>query len=243
MAPLAPSLLEARHAAVRQRVAAAAERAGRSPADIEIVAVTKGQPDGVLRAVAAAGLTCVGENRVAEAEAKLGRVGRLGLCWHMIGHVQRNKAARVVQLFDELESLDSLRLAETLQRELESAGRTPFPVLVQVNTSGEAAKGGFEASDPEGVRETVEHVRRLCRLPSLRVRGLMTMAPLTSEESVLRSTFRRARQLFERCGQEVDEFEGAVLSMGMSNDFEIAIEEGSTRLRLGTILVGERPDP
>ncbi len=226
---------------LRERIAAAADRAGRPADGVEIVAVTKGHPAEALSAVAAAGLRCVGENRVGEAEAKQERLGRLGLCWHMIGHLQRNKVERAVAMFDELESLDSERLAEKLQRELVAAGRDGFPVLVQVNTSGEASKGGFEASDPSEAARMIEAVQRVCELPALHVRGLMTMAPLTGDASVVRATFRRARELFERCGRDVDGFEPTVLSMGMSNDFEIAVEEGSTRLRLGTALVGERP--
>jgi hypothetical protein len=239
--PSAQRALAERLSGVRARITAAAERAGRPAAGVEIVAVTKGHPAALLRTVAAAGLPCVGENRVGEAEAKQAELGRLGLCWHMIGHLQRNKVERAVTLFDELESLDSERLGEKLQRELSAAGREAFPVLVQVNTSGEASKGGLEAGDAREADEAVEAVRRLCGLPALRVRGLMTMAPLTEDASRIRTTFRRARELFERCGREVDGFEPHVLSMGMSHDFEIAVEEGSTRLRLGTALVGERP--
>jgi len=233
--------LERRLEDVRERVALACERSGRSADGVEIEAVTKGHPDEALRAVARACLVHVGENRVGEAEGKVERMGRLGLCWHMVGHLQRNKAARAVRVFDEIESLDSMRLARRLQRELESAGREELSVLVQVNTSGEEAKGGFEASDPEEASEAVDAIARVCELSRLRVRGLMTMAPLTEDEEWLRRAFAAARSLFERCGRDVPGFEAAVLSMGMSNDFEIAVEEGSTRLRLGTCLVGERP--
>jgi PLP dependent protein len=235
------SPIAARLAEVRERIAAAARRAGRSAEAVEIVAVTKGHPAAALRAVAAAGLRHVGENRVGEAEAKQGELGRLGLCWHMIGHLQRNKVDRAVALFDELESLDSERLANKLQRELSATGRDPFPVLVQVNTSGEASKGGLEAGDPAEAADALAAIRRLCEVRALRVQGLMTMAPLTEDASAVRRTFRRTRELFERCGRDVDGFEPRVLSMGMSHDFEIAVEEGSTRLRLGTALVGERP--
>ena len=233
--------IEERLAVVRERVARAARRAGRDADAVQIVAVTKGHPDEAVRAVARAGLAHVGENRVGEAEGKLERMGRLGLCWHMIGHLQRNKAERAVRAFDELESMDSMRLARELERRLEEAGRASLPVLVQVNTSGEASKGGFDAGTEREADAAVDAVARVCELSRLRVRGLMTMAPLTDEEDVLRATFRRARSLFERCAEEVGNFEGTVLSMGMSHDYELAVEEGATRLRLGTCLVGERP--
>lgn len=233
--------IERRLEDVRERVARACERSGRSADGVQIVAVTKGHPDEALRAVARSGLVHVGENRVGEAEGKLERLGRLGLCWHMVGHLQRNKAARAVRIFDELESLDSMRLARKLQAELEAAGREELPVLVQVNTSGEEAKGGLEAGGPDQASEAVDAIARVCELSRLRVRGLMTMAPLTEDEAWVRRTFAAARSLFERCGREVPGFEPEALSMGMSNDFEIAVEEGSTRLRLGTCLVGERP--
>lgn len=230
----AESSLHTRLLRVRERVADAAERAGREEDEVEILPVTKGHPAGALRDVADSGIPMVGENRVGEAESKRAEIGSLGLRWHMVGHLQRNKADRAVRLFDVLESLDSIRLARRLDRALEKAGRDSLEVLVQVNASGEETKGGF------GPDETVDEVGKVCTFARLRVTGLMTMAPLTSDEATLRSTFRTARRLFERCGAAVPGFEAAVLSMGMSNDFEIAVEEGSTRLRLGTSLLGER---
>ena len=224
-----------RIAAVRTRIDAAARRAGRPPADIEVVAVTKGHPVSALRAVAAAGLPIIGENRVDEAEEKQGVVGRLGLRWHMIGHLQRNKARRAVALFDVVESVDSVRLARKLAAEVERAGGERLEVLLEVNVSGEETKGGFRGG------EVLEAAPHIVELDPLEVVGLMTMAPFTSDERALRQVFRTTRELFERCGRQVRGFEARVLSMGMSNDFEIAVEEGSTRLRLGTVLVGPRP--
>ncbi len=229
------SEIKGRLAEVRGRIEEAALRAGRSGADVEIVAVTKGHPASVLRDVAASGLPIIGENRVDEAELKFRELGRLGIRWHMIGHLQRNKAGRAVQLFDVIESVDSLRLARKLASESEREGREELEVLLEVNTSGEATKGGF--ADEEVLQAAPEIVA----LERLKVAGLMTMAPFTSDEGVLRGVFRRTRELFERCGREVSGFEARTLSMGMSNDFEIAVEEGSTRLRLGTVLVGPRP--
>ncbi|HWV55884.1 MAG TPA: YggS family pyridoxal phosphate-dependent enzyme [Longimicrobiales bacterium] len=217
---------------VREAIAGALERAGRSE-HVEIVAITKGHPaDAVLSAVRN-GLRCCGENRAAELEAKVGAVGRHGAEWHFVGHLQRNKVRRILPLVDLLHSVDSLRLAETLSAEAVRAGMT-LRVLVQVNTSGEAAKGGFSAA------EAVDAVARIAELPNLAVQGLMTMAPLDAEEAVLRSTFGRTRRLFDECAAVVPGFEARHLSMGMSNDFEVAVEEGSTMVRLGTILFGER---
>ncbi|MFQ5888438.1 MAG: YggS family pyridoxal phosphate-dependent enzyme [Gemmatimonadota bacterium] len=223
--------------AVRERIARAAERAGRDTGAVEVMAVTKGHPAITLRDVASAGLQLVGENRVREAEEKAEAVRRLGLRWHMVGHLQRNKARRAVRLFDAVESVDSLRLARVLDAECARLGKDRLEVLAQVNTSGEETKGGFSGPG------ALEEIAAACELPRLHFAGLMTMAPLTSDEAVLRSVFRRTRELCERCSAEVSGFEGRVLSMGMSNDFVIAVEEGSTRVRLGTVLLGERPLP
>jgi pyridoxal phosphate enzyme (YggS family) len=200
-----------------------------------LLPITKGHPPDVIEAVVAAGFRSVGENRVTEAEEKRRILAGLELEWCMVGHVQRNKASRVVQTFDRVESLDSLRLARRLAQEAEKLGARDLPVLVQVNASGEASKGGFDLGTG------TEPIRELCSLGGIRVEGLMTMAPFVNDESILREVFRRTREFHERCRDEVPDYTGVVLSMGMSNDFEIAVEEGSTEVRLGTILVGERP--
>lgn len=218
---------------VRERIGRALERAGRPQDAVGIIAVTKGHPPEAARAAVAAGLRMLGENRVQELEAKREATGDLDAEWHLIGHLQRNKVRKVLPLIHMLESLDSLRLAEVVAAEAERAG-IRLPVLIQVNVSGEATKGGFEPDD------IVETVGSICNLPTLHVRGLMTMAPWTDDERMLRQTFRRTRELSERCSREVNGFEGVHLSMGMSNDFEIAVEEGSTMVRLGTTLFGER---
>lgn len=229
------ALLE-RIAEVRNRIEAAAARAGRDPGNVAVLPITKGHPAATVGAVAEAGFDRVGENRVGEAERKRAELDDLAVAWHMVGHIQRNKAARAVALFDVVESVDSLRLARRLAAEVERAGRGPLPVLVQVNASGEQSKGGFDADDATGP------IAEICGLPGLRVAGLMTMAPYTDDGAALRGAFRGTRACLERCRQEVSGFEGTVLSMGMSNDFELAVEEGSTELRLGTVLVGERPE-
>ncbi len=220
---------------VRERIARASERAGRDEA-VEIVAVTKTHGDDVVEAALAAGLRRLGENRVQELAGKVERLGSkvraAGAEWHLIGHLQRNKAKQALPLFDMIHSIDSERLAADLSKEGEKDARV-VTGLVQVNTSGEEAKSGFEYD------EAVDAVGRSCELPSLRVVGLMTMAPFVAEERVLRDTFRRARELYDRCAS-LDGFEARHLSMGMSNDYEIAVEEGSTMVRLGTVLFGER---
>lgn len=216
---------------VLERIDAALRRGGRT-GPVGVVAVTKGHPVAAVRAAIAAGLRICGENRVQELEEKVGMMGRGAAEWHLIGHLQRNKVRRAIPLFDLIHSVDSLRLARELSTEAERAG-VEVDALVQFNTSGEASKGGFREAP-------VEAVAAVSALPGLRVRGLMTMAPLAADESVVRHTFAAARDIFERCGEEVPAFDPRHLSMGMSSDFEIAVEEGSTLVRLGTILFGER---
>ncbi len=221
---------------VREAIARAAARSGRSPSDVTVLPITKGHPVAVVRGVAAAGFGAVGENRVAEVEAKQAELGKAGLRWHMVGHLQRNKAGRAVRVFDVVESVDSVRLGQRLQLEAERAGGNPIPVLVQVNAGAEDQKSGVEPA------EVVDVLGELLDHRLLGVEGLMTMAPFTSDERVLRRTFQVARECLERCRAELSGFEGRTLSMGMSNDFEIAVEEGSTEVRLGTVLLGQRPE-
>ena len=217
---------------IRDRIDAAKERVGRSD-EVGIVAVTKTHPAAVVEAALEVGLGRIGENRVQELEAKVAAVGRDRAEWHLIGHLQRNKVRKALPLFDLIHSIDSLRLARELSKEAERAG-VEVSGLVQVNTSGEESKYGFDSE------EAVEAVAQIAELPRLRIRGLMTMAPFTDDEATLRRTFAATRELLRRCAEQVPAFEPEHLSMGMSNDFEIAVEEGSTLVRLGTILFGER---
>jgi pyridoxal phosphate enzyme (YggS family) len=221
---------------IRETVGRAAERSARSGSDVSVLPITKGHPSSVLEAVARLGFEAIGENRVGEAEVKLADLGKLGVQWHMVGHLQRNKAGRAIRTFDVIESVDSVRLARRLQSEAEKVGRVSVPILAQVNAGGEEQKSGLEPT------ALVDAIGEMLELERIRVGGLMTMAPFTAEERVLRRTFATARECLARCRAELPGFDGRTLSMGMSNDFEIAVEEGSTEVRLGTVLLGERPE-
>jgi len=219
---------------VRDRIERACERASRSdPDSVTLVAVTKGHPVEALRAARDAGLKVVGENRVQEARAKWETAGGLDLTWHLVGHLQRNKARQALQMFRLIQSVDSVRLAASLDQEAAKRAEKAR-VLIEINASGEEVKHGFP------VEEALAPVREICDLEWVEVVGLMTMAPFTYDESVLRRTFRRTKDLYERCRDNLVRFEGRYLSMGMTNDFEIAVEEGSNMVRLGTVLFGER---
>ncbi len=217
---------------VQERIAGAQSRSGRS-GGVSIVAVTKTHPADAVRAALAAGLHAIGENRVQELEEKVTAVGRSAAEWHLIGHLQRNKVRRALPLFDIVESVDSYRLAQELSAEAERA-RREVESLVEVNISGEESKSGFS---PE---ELLDAVAAVAQLPRLHVRGLMTIGPLTDDRVAIRAAFARMRGLFEACARDVPGFDARWLSMGMSGDFEVAVEEGSNMVRLGTVLFGER---
>jgi pyridoxal phosphate enzyme (YggS family) len=185
-----------------------------------------------VEAALAAGLTDLGENRVEELEEKVGAFGADSATWHMIGHLQSRKAPRAAAVADLIHSVDSLRLAEKLSRAATDDGRT-IRVLAQVNTSGEDSKSGFT---PE---QACDEIVRMAELPGLQVDGLMTMAPFVDDEVVLGAAFAGLRTLSERLRAASDRI-GPELSMGMTNDLEIAIREGSTMVRIGTALFGER---
>ncbi|MGQ0814664.1 MAG: YggS family pyridoxal phosphate-dependent enzyme [Gemmatimonadota bacterium] len=221
---------------VRQRLRAALDRVRRTD-EVRIVAVTKGHPVDAVRAALAAGLRDCGENRVAELAAKEETLGRHAAHWHLIGHLQRNKVKQAIELFDLIHSVDSLRLAKELSAEACRAG-LKVRGLIQVNASGEQTKGGINVSDD--LAPALAAVSEIVQLPNLEIQGFMTMAPLVADESVLRTTFARTRRLRDSATEAVTGFTGRELSMGMTNDFEIAVEEGSTIVRLGTILFGER---
>ena len=226
---VAAAVVAARVRAVRDRVAAAAARGGHGQA-VTLVAVTKTHGPEAVEAAFAAGVTDVGENRIQEAETKRAVLAQLPVRWHLIGHVQRNKARQAVT-FDLVHGLDSLRLAVALDDAARALDRT-VDVLVQVNVSGEDSKFGVPVADVAALAE------QLHQHTALRVRGVMTMAPFDADESVLRHVFAGARA----CGDTLRAagHDASMLSMGMSGDFEIAVEEGATHVRLGTILFGAR---
>ena len=233
-----PTGVAARLAAVRQRIAAACRRAGRPADDVTLVAVAKGQPIERLRAAIAAGVTILGENRVQEADAHRSALadsaGRLA--WHLIGPLQSNKAKTAAELFDVVHSVDRPKIARALDRELAARGRR-VDAFVEVNLAGEATKHGFA---PDGLAATL---RPLAGLEHLRIVGVMVIPPPAGAEGS-RHWFRRARALAEELAAE-PEWRGfpGLLSMGMSDDFEVAIEEGATHVRVGSALFGPRETP
>jgi len=228
--------LEAALPWVRGRIEKAAHRVGRDPSEVTLVVVTKGHGIEAAQAAVELGLRELGENRVERIEALADHFPPGVAHWHMIGRLQRRKAPQVRAHVTLLHSLDSLRLAERLDLDREESGVRVLSVLLQVNTSGEGSKAGFE---PERV---VEDAARILTMPSLSVQGLMTMAPFTADEGVVRHTFSRLRQVQDELRAQLPDYRGTQLSMGMSNDFEVAVEEGSTIVRLGTVLLGERPE-
>jgi len=231
-----PQAIAQRAAAVRQRIAEAADRAGRDADAVTLVAVSKTFPLDVVRAAAAAGLHDLGENRVSEfvekAEAVPGQADGGDLRWHFIGSLQRNKARDVAAHADLFHGLDSLRLADELQKRAAQAGRV-LPVLVQVNISDEDAKHGVPPD------KTYALLREVAARENLRAAGLMGMAAIAESEGdleqVVRPAFRRLRRLFEAAPPGL-----SVLSMGMSGDFDVAVEEGATHIRVGTAVFGPR---
>ncbi len=222
------ALVAERVLSVRERIEIAQARSGRSQS-VTVIAVTKTHGPEAVEAACAAGVSDVGENKVQEAVSKRALV-RASVRWHLIGHVQRNKAQHAAT-FDMIHGVDSVRLAQALDAAALAANRV-LDVLVQVNVSGESSKGGFAPSDVSGV------AAQLDALPHLRVCGVMTMAPFDAPEMVLREVFsgaRRVRDALLRHGHP-----SSVLSMGMSDDFEVAVEEGATHVRLGSVLFGHR---
>jgi pyridoxal phosphate enzyme (YggS family) len=224
-------------AIVRERLNRAARRAGRNPQEITLMAVSKTFPAERIREAYAAGLRVFGENRVQEFAAKSDALRELSDAeWHLIGHLQSNKANKAVDLFSALDSVDSLKLAEKLNAAAERLEKT-LSVLIEVNVGGEQAKSGIDPQSPE-LDAALESA---AQLHNLRVRGLMTIPPFTDDPEGARPFFRRLRELRDRIiVRRLPHVEMAVLSMGMSHDFEIAIEEGSTCVRVGTGIFGER---
>ena len=229
-----PAQLASNLAAVRDRISAAERRSGRPAGSVTLIGVVKTLTAETVAAAVALGLRDLGENKVQEAEGHQRQLdlGRSAARWHMIGHLQRNKAGKALELFDLVHGVDDAELARTLARRATAAGRV-LPVLIEVNVSGEASKFGVA---PEGVAELAEQVKSLAGLQLL---GLMTVGAPVEQLEEARPGFARLRVLRDglvpRLGQPLPE-----LSMGMSGDFEVAIEEGATMVRVGTALFGAR---
>ena len=222
---------------IRGRIADAARRSGRSPEEITLMAVSKTFPPERIRDAYQVGLRVFGENRVQEFSGKAVSLADLEDAeWHMIGHLQTNKAAKAVELFAAIDSVDSLRLAERLNGSAEQTGKK-LGVLIEINVGGEAAKSGLSPESPE--LEAL--LRAAAKFDHLEFRGLMTIPPFTDDPQKTRPYFRKLRELRDRIlARKLPNVGMKILSMGMSHDFEIAIEEGSTCVRIGTAIFGER---
>jgi len=220
---------------VREKIEGGARRCGREPKEITLVAVSKTQPVSVVREALGVGVTDVGENRVQEAESKIAALGNQPARWHLIGHLQGNKARRAVKLFSVIHTLDSVSLADRLERACVEEDRAELPVLIQVDLSGEVTKAGVPATELSELVKSVNQCSRLC------IQGLMTLPPFFEDAERVRPFFRRLRELRDELQTAGHFGDGrGELSMGMSYDFEVAIEEGATIVRVGTAIFGER---
>jgi PLP dependent protein len=222
---------------LQEQIAVTAKRAGRRPEDVALMAVTKTHPAETIREAYDAGLRLFGENRVQEFAGKaVALAGLAGTEWHMIGHLQTNKAAKTVELFSAVDSVDSVKLAEKLNAAAQTLG-TNLPVLIEINIGGEEVKSGVAPESPE-----LEAVLQAApRLESLSFRGLMTVPPFTDDPEGARPHFRKLRELRDAiAARKLPAISMDTLSMGMSHDFEVAIEEGSTCVRVGTAIFGKR---
>jgi pyridoxal phosphate enzyme (YggS family) len=233
--------IQSRYRQVLEQIGEAALRGGRKPETVRVVVVTKMQPAEILRAVVRAGITEIGENYAEEALEKMSALGENpGLHWHMIGHVQSRKARLVANHFSLLHSLDSLKLAGRLDEAAREAGKV-LPVLLECNVSGEASKFGLPAWDQAQWAELRELARAISQMPGISLRGLMTMPPYPDRAEDSRPFFRRLRALQDYLRQSLPALTWDELSMGTSLDFICAVEEGATLVRIGTAIVGPRP--
>ncbi len=240
MAELAGRIRE-RYQRVLDAIATAARESGRDAGSVRLVVVTKLQPVETIRAAIEAGARILGENYAEEADEKIKQLGpQSGVEWHMIGHVQSRKTHLVVQYFSLVHSLDSLHLAQRLDRAASQAGRR-LPVLLELNVGGEASKQGWQAVDEAAWPALLPEINTVAALPNLRIRGLMTMPPLSRDPEAARPFFQKLRRLQELLIQRVPQAEWVELSMGTSADFEVAVEEGATLVRVGQAILGPRP--
>ncbi|MFW5741932.1 MAG: YggS family pyridoxal phosphate-dependent enzyme [Spirochaetota bacterium] len=217
---------------VRERIERAAARSGRDPAHIRLLAVTKTRPRSAVDEAVAAGIRLFGENRVQEADRKYTSTDDVEL--HLIGHLQRNKAKLVPDLFSWVESIDAYATAQALSRRCDDAGRE-CSILLQLNSSGEQSKSGY--ADPQ---ELLDEAARIAGLPALALRGVMTIGPFTDDTAAIARAFATTREVYEQLRRALPSAAIDTLSMGMSDDFEIAIAEGSTEIRVGSVLFGAR---
>jgi pyridoxal phosphate enzyme (YggS family) len=233
--PFAVHELGERFANVRERIQTAARRSSRLAGEITLIAISKTHSAEMLRAVLKLGVTDFGENRIQEAEGKINDIGRRAARWHLVGHLQANKARRAVRLFDCIHSLDSVDLAKRLNQVCIEEGREALPLLIQIDLGGEETKTGI---DPRQLPELLDSVKQCQRL---RLIGLMTLPPYFENPDCARPYFKTLRELRDQLQPQGHFGKGAgELSMGMSHDFEIAIEEGATMVRVGTAIFGER---
>ncbi len=222
---------------VRRRIAHAAEKVGRDPTEITLVAVSKTRPVELIEIAYNLGITDFGENRVQEALPKIAQMrpqSSQALRWHLIGHLQSNKVSKVVEPFTWVQSVDSVHLAQLLHRHAEELGKR-LPILLEVNVAGEESKAGIAPGD------VLELARQVVALSALEVRGLMTVAPLVPDPEEVRPVFRGLRRLRDRLRDEVPASSWPDLSMGMTDDYSVAIEEGATIVRVGRGIFGQRP--
>jgi hypothetical protein len=217
--------------AVREKIALAARRAGRDQGEIMLVAVSKTYPPEAIAAAVEAGVTDIGESRVQEGTDKINSLGPVAR-WHLIGHLQSNKAARAVDSFDMIQSLDSTAIAEKVSLEAVKLGKT-IDCLIEVNSSGEDSKYGFPPD------RTIDAADMIARLPGITLRGVMTIGPWTSDEGNIREAFESTRRIFEMMKAKLGDPIG-ILSMGMSSDYELAVACGSTMVRVGAAVFGAR---
>jgi pyridoxal phosphate enzyme (YggS family) len=231
----AQAALSARLTGVRERIAAAAERSGRRAEEVGLIAISKTHPASAIESLIELGATDVGENRVQEAEEKITEIGRERVRWHLVGHLQANKARRAVNLFDVIHSVNSIDLARRLDRLCSEEGREKLPVLIQVDLGHEETKSGVDESE---LPRLIDEIGPLHRLQLI---GLMTLPPFFENPEHNRPFFRQLRKLRDELasGGAFGDQPGE-LSMGMTHDFEVAIEEGATMVRIGTAIFGER---
>ncbi|GAB4567008.1 MAG: YggS family pyridoxal phosphate-dependent enzyme [Anaerolineales bacterium] len=229
-----------RYLGTLDKIASSAKKAGRSPEAVKLVVVTKAQPVEVARAVIEAGALILGENYAEEGVTKIQSLQNFSAVeWHMIGHVQSRKAPLVAANFNFMHSLDSLKLAKRLDHFCGKAERI-LPVLLEFNVGGEESKGGWDASDEARWNELLGEVSEILALPNLRVRGLMSMPPLGETAEVSRRYFQKLKRLQDFLASQFSQADFAELSMGTSMDYEVAVEEGATFVRVGTAIVGPR---